>query len=300
MLKRMALFLATNLAVLALASVVMSILGVNPNQFSGLIVMAAIFGFGGSIISLLMSKWVAKRFTGAQVIEQPRNEGEQWLLSTVRRQAQAAGIGMPEVAVYDAPEINAFATGANRNNALVAVSTGLLRAMNRDEAEAVLGHEVSHVANGDMVTMALLQGVLNTFVIVLARVVGRVIDGYIGGNRDEGPGFGYYAIVFVLEMVFGVFASMIAMWFSRHREFRADAGGATLAGRDKMVAALERLSITYGESTLPKQVAAFGISGGTSSGLKRLFLSHPPLEERIAALRNARLDEHAVRQGVVA
>ena len=300
MLKRMALFLATNLAVLALASVVMSILGVNPNQFSGLIVMAAIFGFGGSIISLLMSKWVAKRFTGAQVIEQPRNEGEQWLLSTVRRQAQAAGIGMPEVAVYDAPEINAFATGANRNNALVAVSTGLLRAMNRDEAEAVLGHEVSHVANGDMVTMALLQGVLNTFVIVLARVVGRVIDGYMGGNRDEGPGFGYYAIVFVLEMVFGVFASMIAMWFSRHREFRADAGGATLAGRDKMVAALERLAITYGESTLPKQVAAFGISGGTSSGLKRLFLSHPPLEERIAALRNARLDEHAVRQGVVA
>jgi heat shock protein HtpX len=300
MLKRMALFLATNLAVLALASVVMSILGVNPHQFSGLIVMAAIFGFGGSIISLLMSKWVAKRFTGAQVIEQPRNEGEQWLLSTVRRQAQAAGIGMPEVAVYDAPEINAFATGANRNNALVAVSTGLLRAMNRDEAEAVLGHEVSHVANGDMVTMALLQGVLNTFVIVLARVVGRVIDGYIGGNRDEGPGFGYYAIVFVLEMVFGVFASMIAMWFSRHREFRADAGGATLAGRDKMVAALERLSITYGESTLPKQVAAFGISGGTSHGLKRLFLSHPPLEERIAALRNAKLDEHAVRQGVVA
>jgi heat shock protein HtpX len=300
MLKRMALFLATNLAVLALASVVMSILGVNPNQFSGLIVMAAIFGFGGSIISLLMSKWVAKRFTGAQVIEQPRNEGEQWLLSTVRRQAQAAGIGMPEVAVYDAPEINAFATGANRNNALVAVSTGLLRAMNRDEAEAVLGHEVSHVANGDMVTMALLQGVLNTFVIVLARIVGRVIDGYMGGNRDEGPGSGYYAIVFVLEMVFGVFASMIAMWFSRHREFRADAGGAKLAGRDKMVAALERLSLTYGESTLPKQVAAFGISGGTSHGLKRLFLSHPPLEERIAALRNARLDEHAVRQGVVA
>jgi len=300
MLKRLTLFLATNLAVLALASVVMSILGVNPNQFGGLIVMAAIFGFGGSIISLLMSKWVAKRFTGAQVIEQPRNEGEQWLVSTVRRQAQAAGIGMPEVAVYDAPEINAFATGANRNNALVAVSTGLLRAMNRDEAEAVLGHEVSHVANGDMVTMALLQGVLNTFVIVLARVVGRVIDGYVGGNRDEGPGFGYYAIVFVLEMVFGVFASMIAMWFSRHREFRADAGGATLAGRDKMVAALERLSITYGESTLPKQVAAFGISGGTSSGLKRLFLSHPPLEERIAALRNAKLDAHAVRQGVVA
>lgn len=299
MLKRLALFLATNLAVLALASVVMSLLGVNANQFSGLIVMAAIFGFGGSLVSLLMSKWVAKRFTGAQVIAQPRNEGEQWLVATVQRQAQAAGIGMPEVAVYDAPEINAFATGANRNNALVAVSTGLLRAMNRDEAEAVLAHEVSHVANGDMVTMALLQGVLNTFVIVLARVVGRVIDGFIGGDR-EGPGFGYYIIVFALEMVFGVFASMIAMWFSRHREFRADAGGATLAGRDKMVAALERLSLTYGESTLPKQVAAFGISGGAGHGLKRLFLSHPPLEERIAALRSAKLDAHAVRQGVVA
>ncbi len=299
MFKRLALFLATNLAVLALASVVMSVLGVNANQFSGLIVMAAIFGFGGSIISLLVSKWVAKRFTGAQVITQPRNEGEQWLLSTVQKQAQAAGIGMPEVAVYDAPEINAFATGANRNNALVAVSTGLLRAMNRDEAEAVLGHEVSHVANGDMVTMALLQGVLNTFVIVLARVVGRVIDGFIGGDRD-GPGFGYYIIVFVLEMIFGVFASMIAMWFSRHREFRADVGGATLAGRDKMVAALERLSMTYGESTLPKQVAAFGISGGVGYGLKRLLMSHPPLEERIAALRNAKLDAHAVRQGVVA
>ena len=299
MFKRAALFLATNLAVLALVSIVMSVLGVNPNQFGGLLIMAALFGFGGSIFSLLISKWTAKRFTGAQVIETPRNEGEQWLVSTVRRQAQAAGIGMPEVAVYDAPEINAFATGANRNSALVAVSTGLLRAMNRDEAEAVLGHEVSHVANGDMVTMALLQGVLNTFVIVLARVVGRVVDGYISGNRDGG-GIGYYAVVFVLDMVFGLFASMIAMWFSRHREFRADVGGATLAGKDKMIAALERLAQNHGESMLPKQVAAFGISGGNGSGLKRLLMSHPPLEERIAALRNARPDEHAVRQGVVA
>ncbi|ODU51189.1 MAG: zinc metalloprotease HtpX, partial [Lysobacteraceae bacterium SCN 69-48] len=203
---------------------------------------------------------------------------------TVRRQAEAAGIGMPEVAIYDAPEINAFATGANRNNALVAVSTGLLRAMNRDEAEAVLAHEVSHVANGDMVTMALLQGVLNTFVIVLARVVGRVVDGAISGNRDsDAPGFGYYIIVFVLEMVFGLFASMIAMWFSRHREYRADAGGASLAGRHKMIAALERLAQTHGASTLPKQVAAFGISGGMSG----LLRSHPPLEDRIAALRRA-------------
>ena len=298
MFKRVALFLATNLAVLALVSIVMSILGVNPQSFGGLLVMAALFGFGGSIISLLMSKWVAKRTTGAHVIEQPRNEAEQWLVSTVRRQAEAAGIGMPEVAIYDAPEINAFATGANRNNALVAVSTGLLRAMNRDEAEAVLGHEVSHVANGDMVTMALLQGVLNTFVIVLSRLVGRAIDSYLG-NRD-GYGIGYYLSVFVLDMVFGLFASMIAMWFSRHREFRADAGGAALAGKPKMIAALERLAQTYGESSLPKQVAAFGISGGVGGGLKRLLMSHPPLEERIAALRNSQPAAGAVRQGVVA
>jgi heat shock protein HtpX len=299
MFKRLVLFLATNLAVLALLSVIMSVLGINPQSFAGLLLFAAVFGFGGSIISLLISKWIAKRTTGAHVIDQPRNETERWLYDTVKRQAEAAGIGMPEVAIYDAPEINAFATGANRNNALVAVSTGLLRAMDRDEAEAVLGHEVSHVANGDMVTMALLQGVLNTFVIVLSRVVGRVIDGWLSGGRDEGVGFGYYIIVFVLDMVFGLFASMIAMWFSRHREFRADAGGATLAGRDKMVAALQRLSLTYGESTLPKQVAAFGISGGVGSGLKRLFMSHPPLEERIEALRSWRPDAHDVRQGVV-
>jgi heat shock protein HtpX len=300
MFKRLALFLATNLAVLALLSVVMAVFGINPQSFTALLLMAAMFGFGGSIISLLASKWIAKRTTGAHVIDQPRNETERWLYTTVQRQAQAAGIGMPEVAIYDAPEINAFATGANRNNALVAVSTGLLRAMDRDEAEAVLGHEVSHVANGDMVTMALLQGVLNTFVIVLSRVLGRVIDSYISGNREGGVGFGYYIIVFVLDMVFGLFASMIAMWFSRHREFRADAGGATLAGRDKMVAALQRLSLTYGENTLPKQVAAFGISGGVGHGFKRLMMSHPPLEERIDALRNWQPDPGAVRQGVVA
>ncbi|WP_240097847.1 protease HtpX [Thermomonas flagellata] len=296
MFKRVFLFLATNLAVLALVSIVMSILGVNPQAFGGLLVMAALFGFGGAFVSLLMSKWVAKRTTGAHVIAQPSNEVERWLVDTVRRQAEAAGIGMPEVAIYDAPEINAFATGADRNNALVAVSTGLLRAMDRDEAEAVLGHEVSHVANGDMVTMALLQGVLNTFVIVLSRVVGRVIDGYLG-NRD-GYGIGYYVSVFVLDMVFGLFASMIAMWFSRYREFRADAGGAALAGRHKMIAALERLAQTYGESTLPKQVAAFGISGGIGHGLRRLLMSHPPLEERIAALRNA--SPEALREGLAA
>ena len=295
MFKRIALFLATNLAVLALLSIVMAVLqnffGIQLRGQGGLLVMATVFGFGGSLISLMMSKWVAKRSTGAYVIEQPRNESEQWLVNTVRRQAEAAGIKMPEVAIYDAPEINAFATGPSRNNSLVAVSTGLLRAMNRDEAEAVLGHEVSHVANGDMVTMALIQGVLNTFVIVLARVVGRVIDGYLNGNREGGPGLGYFVIVFVLDMIFGLFASMIAMWFSRHREFRADAGGARLAGRDKMIAALQRLSMTYGESTLPKTVQAFGISGAVGHGLRRLFLTHPPLEERILALQNAPMEQ---------
>ena len=292
MFKRITLFLATNLAVLVLLGIVMSLLqnffGIRLGNQGGLLVMAAIFGFGGSIISLLTSKWIAKRSTGAHVIDQPRDELEQWLVTTVRRQAETTGIGMPEVAIYDAPEINAFATGANRNNALVAVSTGLLRAMHRDEAEAVLGHEISHVANGDMVTMALIQGVLNTFVIVLSRVVGRVIDGFLSGNRDEGGGgIGYFVTVFVLDIVFGLFASMIAMAFSRYREFRADAGGAHLAGRDKMVAALQRLSLTYGHSTLPGQIQAFGISGAVGHGLRRLMMSHPPLEERIQRLREA-------------
>jgi heat shock protein HtpX len=295
MFKRITLFLITNVAVLALLSIVMAIFGINMASGAGLLVFAAIFGFGGAFISLLMSKWSAKRFSGAQVITEPRNETERWLVETVRRQADAAGIGMPEVAIFDAPEINAFATGANRNNALVAVSTGLLRAMDKDEAEAVLGHEVAHVANGDMVTMALLQGVLNTFVIVLARLVARALSNYMG--RDLG-GLAYFAVVFVLDMIFGLFASMIAMWFSRHREFRADAGGAALAGRDKMVKALEKLSLTYGHNTLPKQVAAFGISGGVGHGLKRLLMSHPPLEERIQALRS--LPQEQLRQNLAA
>lgn len=287
---RIVLFLATNLAVLVLLGIVLSVLqgvfGVKLGDTGTLLVFAAMFGFGGSFLSLLISKWMAKRATGAHVIEQPRNEAEAWLVNTVRRQAEAAGIGMPEVAIYDAPEINAFATGASRNNALVAVSTGLLRAMDRDEAEAVLGHEVSHVANGDMITMTLIQGVLNTFVIFLARVVGRIIDSAISGNRSGGPSFAYFIIVFVLDMIFGLIASMIAMWFSRYREFRADAGGARLAGREKMIRALERLAQTYGQSTLPSQVQAFGISGSVGSGLKRLLMSHPPLAERISALRN--------------
>ena len=298
MLKRIALFLATNLAVMVLLGIVLSVLqnvfGVTLGNNGVLLVFAAVFGFGGSLFSLAISKWVAKRTTGMQLIEQPRSEGEAWLYNTVRRQAEAAGIAMPEVGIYDAPEINAFATGPSRNNSLVAVSTGLLRAMNRDEAEAVLAHEVSHVANGDMVTMALVQGVLNTFVIFLARVVGRIIDSAISGNR-EGVGLAYYAIVFVLDIVFGLLASIIAMWFSRWREFRADAGAARLAGRDKMIAALQRLASTYGQSTLPSQVRAFGISGSVGNGFKRLFMSHPPLAERIQALRDARVDVAAVR-----
>jgi heat shock protein HtpX len=296
MFKRITLFLATNFAVLVLFSIVMAVFGIDPATMGGLLVLCAVMGFGGAFISLAMSKWVAKRATGAHVIETPRNEAEQWLLSTVRRQAEAAGIGAPEVAIYDAPEINAFATGARRNNSLVAVSTGLLRAMDRDEAEAVLAHEVSHIANGDMVTMTLLQGVLNTFVYFLARVVARGIAERVGGIGQ----LAYFGIVIAADIVFGLFASMIAMWFSRHREFRADAGGAALAGKEKMIAALERLSQTYGESTLPKQVAAFGISGGVGSGLKRLLMSHPPLDERIAALRNARPEASDVRQGIVA
>ncbi len=287
---RIMLFLATNLAVLVLLGAVMfvlqSVFGVQLQGGAGLLVMAAVMGFGGSFISLAMSKWAAKRATGAVVIEQPRNELEIWLVATVRRQADAAGIKMPEVAIYDAPEINAFATGMTRNSSLVAVSTGLLRSMTRDEAEAVLAHEVSHAANGDMVTMALIQGVLNTFVIVLSRVVGSIIDSWLRGGREGGHGIGYFVVVMVLQVVFGILASIIAMWFSRWREFRADAGGAQLAGRQKMIAALQRLAQNHGENTLPEQVAAFGISGGLGSGLKRLFMSHPPLEERIAALRN--------------
>lgn len=292
--KRIALFLATNLAVILVFSVVWMVLstffglstftsqyGIN---YTGMLVFCAIFGFGGAFVSLAMSKWMAKRSTGLVLIQQPRNELEQWLYSTVKRQAEKAGIGMPEVGIYDAPEINAFATGASRNNSLVAVSTGLLRAMNRDEVEAVLAHEVSHVANGDMVTLTLIQGVVNTFVMFFARIIGHTIDRVVFRN-EGGPGIGYFGTVIVLEIVFGILASTIVMGFSRWREFRADAGGAQLAGREKMIAALERLAQTYGQSTLPSEVRAFGISGGVAGGLKKLFMSHPPLAERIQALR---------------
>jgi heat shock protein HtpX len=293
--KRILLFLATNIAVLAVLSVSMRLLGIEgildqqgvDLNMNSLLIYAAIIGMSGSFISLAISKWTAKRMTGAQVIEQPANATEKWLVDTVRRQAQKAGIGMPEVAIFDSPDVNAFATGMRRNNALVAVSTGLLRSMNQDEAEAVLAHEVSHIANGDMITMALIQGVVNTFVIVLSRVIGHLVDRVIfKTERGHGPAFWVTSII--AELVLGVLASIIVMWFSRHREFRADAGGASLAGREKMIAALERLKQGVNQPHLPDQMAAFGISGGIAHGMKRLFMTHPPLEERIDALRAQR------------
>jgi heat shock protein HtpX len=288
------LFIITNLAIVFILSIVLSLLGVGQIldqqgvglDMRSLVIFAAVFGFGGSLISLAISKWTAKRLTGAQVITSPSNEVEMWLVQTVRRQADSAGIGMPEVAIYDAPDINAFATGMRRNNALVAVSTGLLRAMNRDEAEAVLAHEVSHVANGDMITLALIQGVVNTFVIVASRVVGHLVDRVVfKTERGHGPAF--YITSIVAQLVFGILASIIVMWFSRQREFRADAGAAALAGREKMIAALDKLRRGVAEPHLPDQMAAFGISGGVGHGFKRLFMSHPPLEERIEALKRA-------------
>jgi heat shock protein HtpX len=295
--RRVVLFLGTNIAVLLLLSIVCHLLGVDRyaavqgiGGSTGLLIYAAVFGMGGAFISLAMSKWMAKTSTGAQVIKQPRNETERWLLDTVRHHAQNAGIGMPEVAVYDAPEMNAFATGMTRNSALVAVSSGLLQQMDREQVAAVLGHEIGHVANGDMVTMTLIQGVLNTLVILAARIVGRLVDSWLSGGRDDdrgGIGIGYFVVVMVLQVVFGLFASMIVMAFSRWREFHADAAGAKLAGRGAMISALERLRADHGENTLPKTLAAFGISDRMGTGLQRLFMSHPPLEERIAALRNA-------------
>jgi heat shock protein HtpX len=289
--KRVLLFLATNLAIIVVLSITLRLLGVERIldeqgvglDMNALLVFAAVFGFGGALISLAISKWTAKRLTGAQVIEQPRTPTEIWLVETVRRQAKQAGIGMPEVAIYDSPEVNAFATGMSRNNALVAVSTGLLRSMTQDEAEAVLAHEVSHVANGDMVTLALIQGVVNTFVIFLSRVIGHLVDRVVfKTERGHGPAF--WVTVVIAELVLGILASIIVMWFSRQREFRADRGGAQLAGRQKMIAALERLAATH-TAPLPDQMAAFGIAGGLGSGIKRLFMTHPPLEERIAALK---------------
>jgi heat shock protein HtpX len=289
--KRIFLFLLTNLAIMLVLSISMRLLGVEPylNQhglnYQALLIFALVMGMGGSFISLAISKWSAKRMVGAQVIESPSNPTERWLVDTVRRQAEAAGIGMPEVAIYEAPDINAFATGMNKNSALVAVSTGLLHSMSRDEAEAVLGHEVSHIANGDMVTLTLIQGVVNTFVIFFSRVIGQIVDKVVfKTERGQGPAF--FITMIIAELALGVLASILVMWFSRQREIRADRGGASLAGRQKMIAALEKLKHNQAQA-LPEKMAAFGISGGQGSGLRRLFMTHPPLQERIDALKQA-------------
>jgi heat shock protein HtpX len=292
--KRIFLFLATNIAIMLVITIMINIFGLgqilneqgSDLDLTSLLMLSALVGMTGSIISLALSKSMAKHATGAYVIQQPRNEEEQWLLNAVQRQANAAGIGMPEVAIYDAPDINAFATGMFRNDALVAVSTGLLRGMTRDEAEAVLAHEVSHVANGDMVTLALIQGVVNTFVFFLSRVIGHIIDRAIF-KTERGHGPAYWVTTIIAQLVLGILASAIVMWFSRHREYRADAGAASLEGKQKMISALERLQKSVNQPHLPEQLEAFGISGGMAAGLKSLFMSHPPLADRIEALRKA-------------
>jgi len=291
---RILLFLATNAAILVLISIVFQLFGFEgilaengvDLNLQALLVMSAVIGFGGSFISLAMSKFLAKRSMGVKIIEHPANSSEQWLVTTVQRQAQQAGIGMPEVGIFDAPEPNAFATGMSRNNALVAVSTGLLRNMSSDEVEAVLGHEITHVSNGDMGTIGLIQGVINTFVIFLSRVIGHVVDRVVF-KTERGYGPAYFIVSIVAQIFLSILASMIVMWFSRRREFRADAGGASLAGRGKMIGALQALQRQHEPHDLPGEFAAFGISGGIGSGVKKLFMSHPPLEERIAALQSS-------------
>ncbi len=289
--KRILLFLATNVAVLAVLAIVTRVFGLDGYleaeggiDLKSLLIYSAIIGFTGSLISLAASKMIAKSTTGARVIVQPANSTESWLVAAVQKHATRAGIGMPEVAIFDSPEPNAFATGARRNSALVAVSTGLLQNMRQNEVDAVLAHEVAHIANGDMVTMTLIQGVINTFVIFLSRLVGFFVDRVILKN-DRGAGIGFFVTSLVAQIVLGFLASSIVMWFSRRREFRADAGGAEMAGTPNMVAALERLQAAHQPAQLPAQLKAFGIAGGAPSGWRRLFMSHPPLAERIAALR---------------
>ena len=292
--KRILLYVATNIAVLVVLSITLRLLGIDRIldeqgvglDMNALLIFSAVIGFSGSLFSLAISKWTAKRMMGVRIIEQPSNPTERWLVETVRRQAEAVGIGMPEVGIFESPDMNAFATGARRDNALVAVSTGLLAGMSKSEVEAVLAHEVSHVANGDMVTLTLIQGVVNTFVIFLSRVIGYTVDRVVfKTERGHGPAF--IVTVIIAQLVLGILASMIVMWFSRYREFRADAGGAQLAGRENMIGALERLRHAHA-APLPDSMQAFGISTDkVSGGLRRLFMTHPPLEERIAALRQA-------------
>lgn len=291
--KRIALFLITNIAVVFVLNISLRLLGFEGYldaqgvdlNLNSVLIFAFVFGMAGSIISLLISKWSAKRMTGAKVIERPANDTESWLVNTVRSQARRAGIGMPEVAIFNSPQPNAFATGANRNNALVAVSSGLLQQMNRDEVEAVLAHEITHVSNGDMITLALIQGVVNTFVIFLSRVIGHTVDRVIFKNQ-RGHGIAFWITTIVAELVLGILASIIVKWFSRQREFKADAGGAGLAGRGNMIAALERLKAAHGQPAMPDKLAAFGVSGKTNGGFSSLFRSHPPLDVRIQALRD--------------
>lgn len=289
--KRIFLFLATNLAIVLVLSVTMRLLGVEPYlnanglNLTSLLIFAAVMGFGGSFISLALSKWSVKQSMGVHVIEAPSNSTEFWLVETIRKYSQEAGIRMPEVGIYESPDVNAFATGMSKNSSLIAVSTGLLQQMTRQEAEAVLGHEVSHAANGDMVTLALIQGVVNTFVMFLSRVIGHLVDRVVF-KTERGTGPAFFITMIVAELVLGILASIIVMWFSRQREFRADRGGASLAGRRNMIAALERLNALHPQP-LPDKMAAFGIAGGVGGGIKRLFMTHPPLEERIAALRAA-------------
>jgi heat shock protein HtpX len=289
--KRVFLFLLTNIAVLVVLSIFLRLIGFDgimadngvDLDYQQLLVFSAVFGMGGSFISLALSKWMAKRATGARVIETPSNDAEAWLVETVRQQAQAANIGMPEVAIFPSDAPNAFATGARKDNALVAVSSGLLQRMNRGEIQAVLGHEISHVANGDMVTLTLIQGVVNTFVLFVSRVIGHFVDRVVFRN-EEGHGIGFFVVSIVAQIVLGILASILVFWFSRRREFRADAGGARLAGTPQMIAALERLK-SGAAAPLPDQMSAFGIFGGAGRGLARLFMTHPPLDERIEALK---------------
>lgn len=280
---RIALFLATNFAVMIVLGIILSVTGIAGNSTGGILIMSVLFGFAGSLISLFLSKTMALRSVGAEIIQEPRNNAERWLMETVKRQAQQAGIPTPDVAIYHSQDVNAFATGATKSNSLVAVSTGLLNAMTEEEAEAVVAHEVAHIANGDMVTMTLLQGVLNTFVIFLSRMIATVVSSTRNSNGSESQNHAIYFLVsMVLEVVFGVLATIIAMWFSRYREFKADAGSASLVGKHKMIAALERLQKLHEPQELQGSLSAFMINGKRSA----LFMSHPPLEKRIAALKS--------------
>jgi heat shock protein HtpX len=290
--KRIFYFLVTNLAIVLVLSITMRLLGVEPFlnanglNLNSLLIFATVMGFGGAFISLAISKWSAKQMSGAVTIENPKTPDEIWLMNIVKKQSQAVGIQMPEVAIFNSPVVNAFATGMSRNSSLVAVSSGLLEMMTKDEAEAVIGHEISHIANGDMVTLTLIQGVVNTFVLFFSRVIGYTVDKVVFKTR-QGTGPAFFITMIISELLLGVLASIVVMWFSRQREYRADFGGGQLAGKEKMIAALQRLKTQYETSTLPKSIAALGISGEQGIGLKELFSTHPSLDDRIARLQQS-------------